>query len=236
MARRRFRIGPMPDADLHVAVDNPGSFCTVVLVPGFMSDRDFPLDRWSSALRGVTPAGARALVYRWRSGKTPAAWNLAETTVPAAAVRLAEWIPSSVSPVVLVGHSLGGYLVLRAAAGTDRTHDEAIQGVISLAAATDEHSAGLGDLRHLRRKPELVYSENDSVLAHVYKLGSPFADAPLGLRGAPRRWRRYVTNRNMSFVGGTPVGHGCYQVRLDEILGRTTTWTSMVRFLATREG
>jgi pimeloyl-ACP methyl ester carboxylesterase len=108
-------------------------------------------------------------------------------------------------PVILVGHSLGGRIVLRATCSGPRRRARA---VVALAPAIEQASinlngASLGSLT----KPTICHSENDWVLKYLFRLAEGTMEHAVGYDGAHHRACRDV---DVGCVHGAEVGHHDY--------------------------
>lgn len=185
---------------------------------------------WHGAARGVAPAGARVRSFNWRAGRPVdllgggalpwwgapfggplaglgggalAAWGefrRAMAQADEAVADLAEVVARCAGPVALVGHSLGGRMVLRYAEAAGRGEVPQVRSIHSLAAAIAPGDLDWHDVaRGARRRPVVVFSDADTLLQTVYRLGAVEIDEPVGLVGPPRG--APVTRRDLSAHG-----------------------------------
>lgn len=113
-------------------------------------------------------------------------WKKAVDEADAAGRRLAELSTQSHRPLILVGHSLGARLVLRAAIESPAGRYQAMHAFapavtldpwdVRLAAASVSAASRL----------TIFYSHSDYVLSFLYRLGELTATAPLGYSGPPK--------------------------------------------------
>ena len=165
------------------------------------------------ALRIGLPVGVLlAGLKQWRSavaeadrvGDDPANWFAATSPLcDGAASR----------PLVFVGHSLGGRIVLRAAAVSSGLR---VRRVVALAAAVERTKTDLaGVARQCNQPPVIFHSRNDTVLNLLFRLGERTTSHALGYNGSDDSSCRDV---DFSLRQGSKVGHGTYSTIVEDCL------------------
>jgi pimeloyl-ACP methyl ester carboxylesterase len=138
-------------------------------------------------------------------------------TVVRAADRIAESSPSWLAPlrgrrVSLVGHSLGGRIVLR---GSQRLHG--VERVVALAPAVRAEEVSWSDAVEQNGSIDVFHSHADWILGFLYRVGEARQGLPVGYVGSddPR-----VSSHDVTRWEGSFVGHNGYQSCFDRMLLR----------------
>ncbi len=126
------------------------------------------------------------------------------------------WLGAFKGSVVLVGHSLGGRIVLRAAEGGSIEH---VATVFSLAPAVRAADLDLRTVaRGTRHSPHVFHSSMDAVLNIPFRLGEATLQHALGFSGVPRKHRKWIQSHDTSIHNGLPVGHLTYNWHVHSLL------------------
>ncbi len=134
------------------------------------------------------------------------------------------WTQALNRPVILVGHSLGGRIVLRAA---ESGRVNSLESVIALAPAVR-----LKDLTLKRvvensiRPPEVYWSRSDLVLEFLFRIGEITSTHALGFTGPSAR--SGLSSFDTSVYADTVTAHGSYQEIAAELLRESPTFGSVV--------
>lgn len=173
-------------------------------------------------------------------------WKDATNKAEEASMALRKTIKSFERPVILVGHSLGGRIILRAC---ERVPKGSVQALIALAPAYEKHKCKFENIaRAVATKPIVYFSEKDSVLAHMFSLGQnqngikksiqalkskdKFAivkafshmlvdygsSMAIGQYGVPKQFEHLFSQHNVS-----PLGHNDYHTKVYDILDTRKT-------------
>jgi hypothetical protein len=175
--------GEMPDSEL------------VVYVHGFLGQGRLDIAKMSGAHQAAAFQEALGIECSARNRETPAVvagmwdssttWTTAKARSERAGRLLAEWTRALDQPVHLVGHSLGGRVVLEA---LDHDAGEAVESVGLLGAAVDPDSVCHTYVTAIESLGGPVYnyhSENDRIVCRLYRVGE--ISAGLGCRGSDCR-------------------------------------------------
>lgn len=125
---------------------------------------------------------------------------------------------------LLVGHSLGGRIVLKASEHLGRLADLSyrgtparVAGVLALAAAAGQAEIDFELVaKGAESTPEVFFSKYDTVLFWVFR-GIEWEASPVGLTGAPDGCDS-IRSVDASRIGGRKVRHASYSSRLVHIL------------------
>lgn len=123
-------------------------------------------------------------VRYWRSSRL---WHIAVKNADAFALQLAEEISRSPAPekLILVGHSLGGFIISRLAPVLMEKKLR-VKAIVYLGAAVDVQNRGFFASTQISREPVInLFSYGDGVLKYLYVNAE--RNWPLGLIGTPER-------------------------------------------------
>ena len=144
-------------------------------------------------------------------------WKKAVENADSVAENVHQWLGLIDRPIILVGHSLGGRIVLKASAKA-RRHN--VLQTYALAPAIQEEDCSFNKIRaHVEHKPALFYSENDFVLNIAYRMGEMTFTQPLGYTGITKRKSRSKTQSlDVSMWEGQPMRHNDYRFFVPDLL------------------
>ena len=143
----------------------------IIYVPGFRN-KQIPQNEQLDSLKKICPEGSSFSVERWDSKSKVHEYNEAVENADRYAKALAERIASlpigDQKNLVLVGHSLGGRIVIRTMALL-RKKGISIRRGIFLGAAIPDDDPDVGAAIEASDSPNInIYSREDSALRHVY--------------------------------------------------------------------
>lgn len=142
----------------------------ILFVPGFLSRGVSDVD-YSEILRGVFPK-SEVEIAKWESGLSASDWSVAIDNAELFAEELFEKIEkldaSERGNLVLIGHSLGGRIVIRTLAKLANQNEKIRRGVFLGAAIPDDDSDVSQALRATIFPCINIYSRDDYVLRNVY--------------------------------------------------------------------
>ena len=143
----------------------------IIYVPGFRN-KQIPQNEQLDSLKKICPEGSSFSVERWDSKSKVHEYNEAVENADRYAKALAEKIASfpvgDQKNLVLVGHSLGGRIVIRTMALL-RKKGISIRRGIFLGAAIPDDDPDVGAAIEASLSPNInIYSREDSALRHVY--------------------------------------------------------------------
>lgn len=166
---------------------------TLIFVPGFFTEplnRNSPIDRsWDTQIKQICVSeNVSGVLVRWPSGNifsldirardfldtralqtTLNAWGSAYTQSEIYTERIAQLIRSIQGGVILMGHSLGGKIVLKIA---EQFPSPNLQKVIALAPALEVSKFDFREAaRSVPTKPIICYSAKDRVLSLIFACG-----------------------------------------------------------------
>lgn len=144
-------------------------------------------------------------------------WKKAVANADSVAENVHQWLGLIDRPIILVGHSLGGRIVLKASAKA-RRHN--VLQTYALAPAVQEEDCNFNKIRaHVEDKPVIFYSENDFVLNIAYRMGEMTFTQPLGYTGiTKRKSRSKIQSLDVSMWKGKAMRHNDYRFFVPELL------------------
>lgn len=233
----------------------------IVLVSGFMTENsiDSHPSQWSQPLLRFSIENDYALGYfLWEAQSVfnhkvnslkpdkltlgvLSTWKDATKKAEQAAMELRKTIKASERPIILVGHSLGGRIILRAC---ERVPKDSVRALIALAPAYEKNKCKFENIaRAVSTKPIIYFSQKDSVLAHLFSLGQNQngmkkgiqalkskdkiaivkafshilvdygSSMAIGQYGVPKQYEHLFSQHNVS-----PLGHNDYYTKVYELL------------------
>jgi pimeloyl-ACP methyl ester carboxylesterase len=175
------------------------------------------------ALAGALTVGGPALVGALAAGRARRRWRRAVRRADAIAGLLAAIPERARQEVVLIGHSLGGRMVLQAAARrASRQRPFAAVLAMAVGARADElplEQASAGS----RRAPEIAWSRHDRALAGLYRAFEGSWAEALGRVGPPPGITGCL-GVDVSEVGGVALQHLAYERHFERVLQQTAMY------------
>ena len=128
-----------------------------------------------------------------------------------------QWLRLIDRPIILIGHSLGGRIVLKATSNV-RKHN--ILQFYSLAPAVLEHECNFNKVcSGIQEKSAVFYSKNDIILNYFFRFVEMTMTQSLGYTGITKKKNlRRIMSVNTSEVNGEPVRHRDYRRFISDIL------------------
>ena len=195
-------------------------------------------DTWTKAVgRLGIAAGTGAVIWRLRAAAlrvnpvvlaavaigVPPVANIAQTWIEV--VELADktsmncesWLSMFDRPIILIGHSLGGRIVLKT---SQYAKSNNILQTFALAPAILETDCDFSTIcSNNTRQPAVFYSKNDLILNIVYRIGERTKTLPLGYAGIKEKNNQgLVHSFNASKWNGKKMGHNGYTSQIASLL------------------
>ena len=153
----------------------------------------------------------------------PAMANIAQTWTKVVeladktSVNCESWLSMFDRPVILIGHSLGGRIVLKT---SQYAKSNNILQTFAFAPAVLETECDFSTIcSNTRSQPAVFYSKNDLILNIVYRLGERTRTLPLGYAGIKKKNNQgLVHSFNASKWHGKKIGHFDYTSKFEPLL------------------
>ena len=144
-------------------------------------------------------------------------WKKAVANADSVAENAHQWLGLIDRPIILVGHSLGGRIVLKASAKARRYN---VLQTYALAPAVQEEDCNFNKIRaHVQGKPAIFYSQNDWTLNIMYRMGEMTFTQPLGYTGiTQKKSRSKVQSLDVSNWDDSSMKHNDYRFFVPELL------------------
>ncbi|MAA78824.1 MAG: hypothetical protein CL916_06155 [Deltaproteobacteria bacterium] len=144
-------------------------------------------------------------------------WKKAVANADEVSKDIHQWLGLINRPVILVGHSLGGRIVLKASANARRYN---VLQTYAFAPAVQEEDCNFNKIRaHVEEKSTIFYSQNDTTLNVWYRIGEMTWTPPLGYTGiTQKKSSSKVQSLDVSNWGDSTMKHDNYRYFVSELL------------------